>query len=173
MVAEDGATLPPFQAGQYVNLFVEIDGVSTARPYAISSAPSQHQYYNLTVKRAQGGFVSNYLLDHVAAGQHLLSSGPMGIGRDGRGLRVMPSHYYQDISNDELNSLIAYPLQNFQAIGTTRRWHRAIASACLCQLLRDLVASALRSIDSWNAYFPMAWDERRLAYAGSMVSECW
>ncbi|WP_338682390.1 FAD-binding oxidoreductase [Janthinobacterium sp. TB1-E2] len=82
MVAEDGASLPPFQASQYVHLFVEIDGVSTARPYAISSAPSQHQYYDLTVKRAQGGFVSNYLLDHVAAGQHLLSSGPMGIGRD-------------------------------------------------------------------------------------------
>lgn len=31
-----------------------------------------------------------------------------GIGRDGRGLRVMPSHYYQDISNDDLNALIAY-----------------------------------------------------------------
>lgn len=78
MVAEDGSELPPFQAGQYVNLFVEIDGVSTARPYAISSAPSQHQHYDLTVKRAQGGFVSNHLMDHVAAGQHLLSSGPMG-----------------------------------------------------------------------------------------------
>lgn len=78
MVAEDGSALPPFQAGQYVNLFVEIDGVSTARPYAISSAPSQHQHYDLTVKRAKGGFVSNYLMDYVAAGQHLLSSGPMG-----------------------------------------------------------------------------------------------
>lgn len=31
-----------------------------------------------------------------------------GIGRDGRGLRVMPSHYYRDISNDDLNALIAY-----------------------------------------------------------------
>ncbi|MFT5716875.1 MAG: hypothetical protein ACI9T7_001058, partial [Oleiphilaceae bacterium] len=38
-----GGALPPFQAGQYINLFVEIDGVHTARPYAISSSPSQRK----------------------------------------------------------------------------------------------------------------------------------
>lgn len=78
LVAADRSVLPPFQAGQYINLFVEIDGVATARPYAISSSPSQRVYYDLTVKRAQGGFVSDYLLDRIAAGQRLLSSGPMG-----------------------------------------------------------------------------------------------
>ena len=78
LVAEDSSALPPFQAGQYVNLFVEIDGTSTARPYAISSSPSQRQHYELTEKRAKGGFVSNYLMDCVATGQHLFSSGPMG-----------------------------------------------------------------------------------------------
>ena len=31
-----------------------------------------------------------------------------GIGRDGRGLRVMPSHYYRDIGNGDLNALIGY-----------------------------------------------------------------
>lgn len=78
LVTADRSVLPPFQAGQYINLFVEIDGVATARPYAISSSPSQRVYYDLTVKRAQGGFVSNYLLDRVAVGQRFLSSGPMG-----------------------------------------------------------------------------------------------
>ncbi|WP_373188155.1 FAD-binding oxidoreductase [Halopseudomonas sp.] len=78
LVTADRSVLPPFQAGQYINLFVEIDGVATARPYAISSSPSQRVYYDLTVKRAQGGFVSNYLLDRVVAGQRFLSSGPMG-----------------------------------------------------------------------------------------------
>lgn len=78
LVAEDSSALPPFQAGQYVNLFVDIDGTSSARPYAISSSPSQRQHYDLTVKRAVGGFVSNYLMDCVKTGQHLLSSGPMG-----------------------------------------------------------------------------------------------
>ncbi|MCU7646571.1 FAD-binding oxidoreductase [Pseudomonas piscis] len=78
LVAADRKALPPFQAGQYINLFVNIDGVATARPYAISSAPSQRIYYDLTVKRAKDGFVSNYLLDRVVVGQQLLSSGPMG-----------------------------------------------------------------------------------------------
>ncbi|MGL4318159.1 MAG: FAD-binding oxidoreductase [Pseudomonas sp.] len=78
LVAADGRALPPFQAGQYINLFVDIDGVQTARPYAISSSPAQRGYYDLTVKRAQGGFVSGHLLDRVVVGQRLLSSGPMG-----------------------------------------------------------------------------------------------
>ena len=78
LVAVDGQPLPPFQAGQYINLFVEIDGVRTARPYAMSSSPLQRLHYDLTVKRAQGGFVSNYLLDRVSVGQRLSSSGPMG-----------------------------------------------------------------------------------------------
>lgn len=78
LVAVDGQPLPPFQAGQYINLFVEIDGVRTARPYAMSSSPLQRMHYDLTVKRAQGGFVSNYLLDRVSVGQRLSSSGPMG-----------------------------------------------------------------------------------------------
>ena len=76
--AVDRQVLPPFQAGQYINLFVEIDGVHTARPYAISSSPLQRQYYDLTVKRAVDGFVSGYLLDRVQVGQSLRSSGPMG-----------------------------------------------------------------------------------------------
>jgi ferredoxin-NADP reductase len=78
LVAVDGQALPPFQAGQYINLFVEIDGVRTARPYAMSSSPLQRMHYDLTVKRAQGGFVSNYLLDRLSVGQRLSSSGPMG-----------------------------------------------------------------------------------------------
>lgn len=78
LVAADGQALPPFQAGQYINLFVEIDGVHTARPYAISSSPVQRMHYDLTVKRARGGFVSHYLLDHAQVGQGFSSSGPMG-----------------------------------------------------------------------------------------------
>lgn len=78
LISPGGDELPPFQAGQYINLFVEIDGVATARPYAISSPPGQRGCYDLTVKRAQGGFVSHYLLDEVRVGQALISSGPMG-----------------------------------------------------------------------------------------------
>ena len=70
--------LPPFQAGQYINLFVNIDGTETARPYAMSSEPSQRDYYDLTVKRVHEGFVTNYLLDYIEVGQQFLSTSPMG-----------------------------------------------------------------------------------------------
>jgi ferredoxin-NADP reductase len=78
MVCE-GEKLPPFQAGQYINLFTNIDGVETARPYAISSCPTQGNYYDLTVKIVDEGFVTGYLLgEAVHKGQEFSSTGPMG-----------------------------------------------------------------------------------------------
>ncbi|MBU2549107.1 MAG: 2Fe-2S iron-sulfur cluster binding domain-containing protein [Proteobacteria bacterium] len=77
LVSADGR-LPPFQAGQYVNLFVEIDGVRTSRPYSIASPPNQTGYYELAVRRVPDGFVSSYLLDEVRVGAELAGSGPAG-----------------------------------------------------------------------------------------------
>ncbi|WP_067465098.1 FAD-binding oxidoreductase [Nocardia amamiensis] len=70
----DHRELPPFLAGQYVNVF--IDG--TSRPYAISSAPAQLGRYDLTVRRVPGGRVSNLLIDTAQTGQILTTTGPMG-----------------------------------------------------------------------------------------------
>lgn len=69
--------LPWFRAGQYVNVFVEVDGVRTSRPYSISSAPGK-PYYDITVRRKEGGFVSSYLLDGVKTGDVLETTGPSG-----------------------------------------------------------------------------------------------
>lgn len=77
LVAQDGY-LPPFQAGQYINLFLNIDGIRTSRPYTISSSPRQTAYYDITVRRVQDGLVSNYLLDNILSGYELESSGPAG-----------------------------------------------------------------------------------------------
>ncbi|MEI6186308.1 MAG: FAD-binding oxidoreductase, partial [Dehalococcoidia bacterium] len=74
--SKDGR-LPYFRAGQYINLFVEIGGVKTSRPYSISSAPGK-PYYDITVRRVEGGFVSSYLLDKVKAGDSFESTGPNG-----------------------------------------------------------------------------------------------
>jgi ferredoxin-NADP reductase len=73
----DGGELPPFLAGQYVNLHVNVDGIAT-RPMAISSSPARLDAYDLTVRRVPSGRVSNYLIDHVAVGERLASTGPMG-----------------------------------------------------------------------------------------------
>lgn len=78
MISADGKKLPPFQAGQYINLYVDIQGVSTARPYAISSSSRCLDHYDLTVKRAAPGYVTHYLLDEIEEGARMKSSGPMG-----------------------------------------------------------------------------------------------
>ncbi len=73
--------LPPFEAGQYVNVFTEIDGVRTSRPYSISSSPRQRAYYEITVARTAQGFVSDYFLDKVKLGDTFTANGPAGVFR--------------------------------------------------------------------------------------------
>jgi len=76
LTREDG-DLPPFRAGQYVNLFVTIDKVLTSRPYSISSPPGR-EYIDLTVRNRPGGFVAPYLLRKIKKGDVLNSTGPTG-----------------------------------------------------------------------------------------------
>lgn len=77
LVSQDGY-LPPFLAGQYIALLLDIGNIRTSRPYSISSPPNQTGYYDITVRRVEGGLVSNYLLDEVRKGDLLESSGPAG-----------------------------------------------------------------------------------------------
>ncbi len=72
MVPVDGY-LPPFQAGQYINLFVEKKGVRTSRPYSISSARTRRATTTITVRRVENGFVSDILLDSVKPGDEFES----------------------------------------------------------------------------------------------------
>jgi ferredoxin-NADP reductase len=69
--------LPPFRAGQYVNLFVDVDGVLTSRPYSISSAPGSATL-DLTIRDNPGGFVAPYLLHEARVGAEFESTGPAG-----------------------------------------------------------------------------------------------
>ena len=77
LTSENGY-LPPFLAGQFINLFVETDGVRTSRPYSLSSSPLQRGYYEITVARTADGFVSAYLLDKVKPGDRFEANGPAG-----------------------------------------------------------------------------------------------
>ncbi|MFC9996913.1 2Fe-2S iron-sulfur cluster-binding protein [Nocardia sp. NPDC127526] len=74
MEGPDRESLPPFLAGQYVNVF--IDG--TSRPFAISSSPTRLDHYDLTVRRVPGGRISNLLIDELVPGRVLTTTGPMG-----------------------------------------------------------------------------------------------
>jgi ferredoxin-NADP reductase len=70
--------LPPFLAGQYIALLLEVGGIRTSRPYSISSQPNQVGFYDITIRRVENGLVSNYLLDEIKRGDTLISSGPAG-----------------------------------------------------------------------------------------------
>ncbi len=70
--------LPPFEAGQYINIFTVIDGVRTSRPYSISSSPCQRGYYEIIVSKIETGFVSDYFLDCVKVGDTFEANGPLG-----------------------------------------------------------------------------------------------
>jgi len=78
LAAPNKTLLPPFQAGQYINVFVSVDGTNSARPYAISSSSQTREYYDLTIKRATPGFVTHHLLDEISLGDAVTTSGPMG-----------------------------------------------------------------------------------------------
>lgn len=76
--------LPPFRAGQYVNLFADVDGVLTSRPYSISSPPvggagsEPATTLDLTVRDKPDGFVAPYLLHEVQVGDEFETTGPAG-----------------------------------------------------------------------------------------------
>ncbi|NLH49087.1 MAG: 2Fe-2S iron-sulfur cluster binding domain-containing protein [Myxococcales bacterium] len=76
LVRVDGDT-PPFRAGQYINLFVNQQGVHTSRPYSISSPPGV-EYLDLTVRDVPGGFVAPFLLEAFRVGDSFDSTGPAG-----------------------------------------------------------------------------------------------
>jgi ferredoxin-NADP reductase/ferredoxin len=71
-------TLPPFRAGQFIGLSVDINGVNTVRPYSILSSPNQHAFYEIGVRRKEDGFVSPYLLDQLNIGDILEATEPSG-----------------------------------------------------------------------------------------------
>jgi ferredoxin-NADP reductase len=66
-----------YQAGQYVSVEVEVDGVRTARCYSLSSAPGG-EHVAITVKRVPDGRVSSWLHDRVQVGDLLWLREPAG-----------------------------------------------------------------------------------------------
>jgi ferredoxin-NADP reductase len=55
-----------------------LNGIRTSRPYSISSSPDETAYYDITIRRVEGGFVSHYLLDSTKIGNTMQISSPAG-----------------------------------------------------------------------------------------------
>jgi ferredoxin-NADP reductase len=68
-----------YRPGQFCTFRVHVDDEEQFRSYSMSSAPETDADLTVTVKRVQGGVVSNYLLDHVSAGVVLELTKPAGV----------------------------------------------------------------------------------------------
>lgn len=75
----DGTELPfRFQAGQYVKLDLPIAGDVVERAYSIASAPGERRFFEIAVKREEGGLGSSFLHRDVTAGEVLRLGAPFG-----------------------------------------------------------------------------------------------
>lgn len=70
--------LAPFRAGQYIGLIVNINGVRTSRPYSLVSSPNQLAYYELGIRKKEGGFVSPFLYHKAHIGDIFETTEPLG-----------------------------------------------------------------------------------------------
>ncbi|WP_417027108.1 FAD-binding oxidoreductase [Baileyella intestinalis] len=70
----------PFIAGQYLDVYITINGMMVSRPYSISSSPKEAEegFYELTIKYVEDGLVSRYVLDNWKEGDEVELSGPEG-----------------------------------------------------------------------------------------------
>ncbi len=74
------SSLAYFGAGKYLTVFEEIEGMKITRAYSISSKPADtlKGRYMLTIKRVDGGLMSNYILDTWEVGTEVTLSAPEG-----------------------------------------------------------------------------------------------
>ena len=68
-----------YRPGQFCTFRVHVDGEEQLRSYSMSSSPETDADLTVTVKRVAGGLVSNWLLDHLAAGDVVEATKPAGV----------------------------------------------------------------------------------------------
>ncbi len=67
-----------YKGGQFVTLFMDINGEDVRRSYSLASSPECDSMFRLAIKRVEGGVGSNYLLDQVQEGAYLHVTPPAG-----------------------------------------------------------------------------------------------
>ncbi|SPA03129.1 putative Flavodoxin reductase (ferredoxin-NADPH reductase); 2Fe-2S iron-sulfur binding domain [Cupriavidus taiwanensis] len=68
-----------YRPGQFLTLRVPVDGVPLQRCYSLSSSPGVDGALRVTVKRVQSGRVSNWICDHLGAGDTVEAMPPAGV----------------------------------------------------------------------------------------------
>ncbi|MDQ0140527.1 ferredoxin--NADP reductase [Cupriavidus necator] len=68
-----------YRPGQFLTLRVPVDGVPLQRCYSLSSSPEVDHALRVTIKRVQSGRVSNWICDHLGAGDTIEAMPPAGV----------------------------------------------------------------------------------------------
>jgi ferredoxin-NADP reductase len=77
----DTKELPVFKAGQYISVKIVVDGSPITRAYSLSSSPEdalKNNFYTLTIKKTDGGFLTSYIWNNWNEGTEIESSAPLG-----------------------------------------------------------------------------------------------
>ncbi|WP_417883621.1 2Fe-2S iron-sulfur cluster-binding protein [Vibrio rumoiensis] len=74
---QNSETVFDFIPGQFITLGIEVEGKTEYRAYSLSSMPHQSEL-QLTIKRVDGGKVSNYIVDSLQEGQTVSVLKPAG-----------------------------------------------------------------------------------------------
>ncbi|MEN7550369.1 2Fe-2S iron-sulfur cluster-binding protein [Rapidithrix thailandica] len=67
-----------YKPGQFLTLLVPVNGETLRRSYSMCSAPTLDSTVAVTIKRVEGGKVSNHLNDHAKSGDVIQVMKPMG-----------------------------------------------------------------------------------------------
>lgn len=78
IVFEQPATKISYKAGQFLTLIATVGGKEVRRAYSLNSSPVTDSDLSVTVKRVEGGLMSNWLPDNVKPGSTVKVMEPMG-----------------------------------------------------------------------------------------------
>jgi ring-1,2-phenylacetyl-CoA epoxidase subunit PaaE len=68
-----------YKPGQFLTLILPVEGQKLRRAYSLCTSPATDQFPAVTVKRVDGGKVSNYLNSNLKAGDRIEVMEPMGV----------------------------------------------------------------------------------------------
>ncbi len=68
-----------YEPGQFITIISQVNGSKVRRAYSLCTTPFEDEYPAVTVKRVEGGAMSNHLNDSTRAGDELEIMEPMGM----------------------------------------------------------------------------------------------
>lgn len=78
VIFDTGGAHFSYEAGQFINITLMINGLPVTRSYSLSSSPAENTNPSITVKKVNGGIMSNFIVDNAAAIGKWRIEGPYG-----------------------------------------------------------------------------------------------